>query len=115
MTQYHIERVGNGPDYYPLTTQEVIELLDSARGLKDLQCLNPDKVKAEIGSIQMRLEQGIPGSWYPAQKGDPATERLAKLDRVFVTWIQDPDTLFFKETPLAERSDIVVKLIALMQ
>lgn len=113
--QYHVERIGDGSDYYPLTTQEVIELLETARALKVHQSFNPDEANADLGSIQMRLEQGIPGSWYPARNGDPATEKLTELDRVFVTWTQDPDTLFFKETPLTESSDIVVNLIALMQ
>src|SRR5438094_5567038 len=93
--RFHMERRGDGPDYYPLTTQEVIELLETAIALKDQ---NQQYAVNEIASIQVRLGQGIPGQTVPHELDGPVAEKLNALDSAFVDWIQDPDTLFFKET-----------------
>lgn len=113
--RYHIERQGKGPDYYPLTTQEVIELLETARALKDHAGIYSREATQGIASIQIRLGQGIPGMIVPYEMHGPVAEKHNALDEAYVQWIQDPDTLFFKEQPLTESSDIVVTLTNLMK
>lgn len=116
LRQYHIKRADNGPDYHPLTAMEVIELLETAIALKDHRDFHPEKTGREIASIQMRLGQGIPGSYHPLELATPEVQqRTSELDELFVAWIQNPDTLFFKEQPLTERGEIVVQLMELMR
>jgi hypothetical protein len=102
------------PDHHPLLVAEVIDLLQTAIAIKDHAAFNPYAVN-EIASIQVRLVQGIPGMECPRPIDGPVAERLNALEEAYVDWIQDPDTLFFKETPLHEESDIVVTLARLLQ
>jgi hypothetical protein len=101
-------------DHYPLSVAEIIDLLQTAIAIKDHIEFNQYAVN-EIASIQVRLAQGIPGMECPRPIDGDVAERLNALDQAYVDWIQDPDTLFFKETPLHEESDIVVTLTQLMQ
>src|SRR5438094_4732336 len=113
--RFHIERQGDGPDYYPLTTQEVIELLSTAIALNDHASSHPQEATQGIASIQIRLGQGIPGMTVPYELDGPVAEKHNTLDETYVNWIQDPMTLFLKEQPLTEDSEIVVKLMELMR
>lgn len=104
-------------DYYPLTTGEVIDLLEAARVLYDHRNTHPS-ASSEIASIQSRLAQGIPGSECPTPIDGPVAEKIATSDEAFITWLKDPMTLFLKESPegqLTESSQIVVTLTALMR
>ena len=122
---YHIECLhdqGLAPrdetvaDYHPLSTQEVIELLQAAIGLKDHADRSPHGATQGIASIQVRLTQGIPGMTCPRPYDDSVVcEKMNALDSAYVDWIQDPDTLFFKDAPMTEDTDIVVTLTRLMQ
>jgi hypothetical protein len=119
MTQYHIpcnhQHTGDVADHYPLTTQEVIDLLETARATKDHIYFNPMEGTRTIASIQVRLAQGIPGLTCPRQIDGPVAEKMNALDHAYVEWIQHPDTLFFKEVSLTETTDIVVTLTNLMK
>lgn len=112
--QYHITRQ-EGPDYYPLTTQEVIGLLDAAIALEDHKSFHPEETKRGIHSIAMRLGQGIPGKVSPLDEDSSAGVKVNKVYEVYSAWLEDPDTLFLKEQPLTESSDIVVTLTNLMK
>lgn len=112
---YHIERTGDGPDYYPLTTQEVIELLETAIALKDHAAFDAQESSVGIHSIAVRLRQGIPGKTYPYEPDTPVGQKADLIDEVYIKWITDPMTLFLKEQPLTENSEIVVTLINLMK
>ena len=104
-------------DYHPLTTGEVIDLLETARAIKDHANIYP-YASAEISSIQCRLAQAIPGSECPTPIEGPVADKMAALDEAYITWIKDPMTLFLKESPegqLTESSPIVVTLTNLMK
>jgi hypothetical protein len=120
MKQYHIpcnhQHSDDVADHYPLTTQEVIDMLETARATKDHIDFNPREATQTIASIQVRLAQGIPGLTCPRQIDGPVAEKkMNALDNAYVDWIQNPDTLFFKEVPLTESTDIVVTLTNLMK
>jgi hypothetical protein len=124
MKQYHIDclhDVGIAAegevvsDYSPLTTQEVISLLETAIGLMDHASFDTQRSMGDIMSIQVRLIQAISGMQCPRPIHGPVAERMDALDHAFVAWIKNPDTLFFKEVSLTEDTDIVVTLTSLMQ
>lgn len=120
MTQYHIpcdHKHGNATiaDHHPLTTQEVIDLLETARATKDHVDFNPREATQIIASIQVRLGQGIPGLTCPRPIDGEVSKKLNALDHAYVEWIQDPMTLFLKEQSITEYDEIVIKLMSLMK
>lgn len=119
MTQYHIPcdglHAGTILDHYPLTTQEVIDLLEVARITKDNSGFNPQEALQALSSIQIRLDQAIPGMTCPRPIDGPVAEKQRAFDEAYVEWIKDPMTLFLKEQPITEQDEIVVTLTNLMK
>lgn len=107
--QFHIEYAGDGPEYYPLTVHQVIGLLEAAAAIRA-----SDKTYAvnEIASIQVRLDQAIPGQMCPREINGPVAKKTTELDILYVRWIE---ALTGNEPDLTEDSEIVVKLLALMR
>jgi len=101
-------------DYHPLSVQELVVLLQEAVTLKASREGNPYATN-ELSSIQKRLRQAIPGMVCPYPCFGPLAERLHNVNRVYIGWIDDPDTLFFRDVPLHEESDIVVTFTRLLQ
>lgn len=116
MTHYHIQCDHQHSeaisDYYPLSTPEIINLLETARATLDHINFNPREAKKTIASIQIRLGQGVPGSMCPTQLDTP---KQNAIDEAYVSWLKDPMTLFLKEQPITERDPIVAKLVELMK
>lgn len=67
------------PDYYPLTKQEIAELLQQAQ--EAWQC----KDDRTLFSIQRRLEQGIIGQQCPMPDEGPVDKATSDLDELFVS------------------------------
>jgi hypothetical protein len=101
-------------DFHPLSVQELVTLLQEAVTIWAKKEDNPYAV-GEISYIQARLRQAISGMVCPYPCFGPLAERLHEVNRAFCAWIDNPDTLFFKETPLHEESDIVVTMARLLQ
>lgn len=118
MHTYHIQcdypHEDGIPDYYPLTVSEVIDLLTTAREIWSNHESRPNDAVQEASSIQKRLGQGIPGMVCPHEIDGPVADRHAALDQAYINWLEDPDTLFFKDTPIAVNDAIVVTLMSLM-
>lgn len=119
MTRYHIQcnhqHTGDVVDYHPLTTQEVIDLLETARATAVHIDSNPDKATQTIASIQIRLGQGIPGATCPAQIDGPVAEKQNALDHAYVGWLENPITLAQSHRPITKYDQIVVTLTDLMK
>jgi hypothetical protein len=115
--QYAVELAWDGVstinNHFPLTTQEVVELLEIARRLN--RCIDENlEARFELNSVHSRLQQGLPGNELPNPTTEhPVTRKIAALDRVFVEWVRCQQD----ETPeeLDEASPIVVTLTSLMQ
>lgn len=67
------------PDYYPLTKQEIAEMLQQAQ--EAWQC----KDNRTLFSIHCRLEQGIVGQECPKPDEGPVAEATSDLDELFVS------------------------------
>jgi hypothetical protein len=101
-------------DYHPLTVQELVALLQEAVTIKAGMDENPYAI-GEISNIQVRLRQAIPGMVCPYPCFGSLAERIHKVNRAYIGWIDDPDTAFFRDVPLHEESDIVVTMARLLQ
>lgn len=65
--------------YYPLTREEIAELLTAASKSTD---------PIEGASIQVRLVQGIKGMKYPRQIDGPVAERENEMSELYVRLLQ---------------------------
>ena len=74
-THEHDEQI---PDYYPLTKEEIAELLSTAYQAHIL------KDSFTTSSIQVRLDQGIRGIMCPREIDGPVAKRESQLDSLFV-------------------------------
>ncbi len=108
LKNYHID--GPVSDYYPLTVQEIIALLEDARNW--LEYPNLDKSIHMRASIQVRLLQGIPGLQIPRQEEGPVAAKKEAMEAALYTWINDPVQL---AQPLTKESEIVKFLLSLMR
>lgn len=95
-------------EYYPLTVSEIIGLLEEAAAIK---IHNDPYAVNEISSIQVRLDQAIPGQVCPRELDGPVAEKTSELDQMYVDWIQN---ITGSEPDLTGQSEIVVKLMELI-
>lgn len=68
------------PNYHPLSREEIVRLLDFARGHME------DGIA--IAAVEVRLCQGIPGMTCPRPMRDAVAEKSVELNRVFMDWYE---------------------------
>lgn len=88
--KFHIDcphsHEGRVPDHYPLTRGEVADLLVEARLRYDYA--NTDFHPSDVSSIQVRLDQAIPGQVCPRLIDGPVADAERQFSSFYVNWLR---------------------------